>query len=74
MAETERLNQIDLAAKTLEIHQIEWVSPADGYVCGCDDRGELARMPFLSDALKHQAARVLAALAGTPAPGEGKVR
>ena len=72
MDQFERLNQIDLAAKTLEAHQIEWVSYEDGYVCGCDDRGELARMPFLSDALKHQAAQVLAALPGTPPAGEGE--
>ena len=57
-----QVNEIELAAKTLEVHQIEWVSHADGYVCGCDDQGLLDRMPFLSDALKHQAAEVLAAL------------
>jgi len=62
MDQFKQLGQIDLAAKALEVHQIEWVSHEDGYACGCDDRGELARMPFLSDALKHQAARVLAAL------------
>lgn len=53
------MTEIELAAGTLEVHQIEWVSHRDGYVCGCDDRGVLPQMLTLSDALKHQAAEVL---------------
>ena len=60
------MDEIDQAAKVLEIHQIEWISPADGYACGCDDRGLLDQMPTLSDALKHQAAEVLKALGRNP--------
>lgn len=56
------MDEIELAAKTLEIHQFEWVSYEDGYVCDCDDRRLLDRMPTLSAALKHQAAEVLSAL------------
>ena len=56
------MDEIELIAKTLEVHQIEWGSFEDGYLCGCDDRGLMDRMVTLSDALKHVAAEVLAAL------------
>lgn len=56
------MDEIELAAKTLEVHQVEWVSREDGYVCGCDDRGLLDRMVTLSDALRHVADEVLTAL------------
>jgi hypothetical protein len=53
---------LNLAAKILEIHQVEFISYEVGWVCGCDDRGVLAPMPFLSDALRHQAAEILTAV------------
>ena len=57
---------LDLAVKALEVHQIEWISYEAGYVCGCDDRGLLPPMPFLSDALRHQATEVFAVTGRRP--------
>ena len=56
------MDEIDLVAKTLEVHEIVWVSHEDGYLCGCDDRGLLDRMITRPDALRHVAGEVLTAL------------
>lgn len=44
----------------LEAHQIEWVDDEAGYLCGCDERGELPHMQWLADALGHQTDVLLA--------------
>jgi len=53
---------VTVIAGELEGHQIEWVDDEVGYECGCNEDGHLGSLLWLRDALRHQAAAVVAAL------------
>jgi hypothetical protein len=53
---------VEAVAGALDVHQIEYIDPEVGYICGCDEAGEL-HLPFLSDAQQHQARAALQAVA-----------
>lgn len=56
------LTLIERAAAVLEVHQLEWIDHEVGWECGCNEHGTLPSMRFRSDAEKHQAEMVLAAV------------
>jgi hypothetical protein len=65
--ETIAANKRNEIARVLEGHQIEYVGEEEGWLCGCDDRGELPHMPYRSDAEGHQA-DVIVAMLDKPRP------
>lgn len=61
-AEPEPETYEGMVARLLEQHQVEFISHEVGYACGCDEDGVLGAMPFLADALGHQAEMVMEAV------------
>lgn len=50
-------DQLDRAAEVLEVHEVVFIDHEVGYECGCNEHGDghPDGLPFLTDALKHQA-------------------
>jgi len=53
----------ELAARALEVHQMEWIGPEEGWDCGCNEYGTLGPWLTFIESRRHQARAVLAALA-----------
>lgn len=50
-------DHLDRAAEVLEVHEVVFIDHEVGYECGCNEHGDghPDGLPFLTDALKHQA-------------------
>jgi hypothetical protein len=52
-------------ARLLDQHELEYIDPEVGYVCGCDEYGNLF-LPYMEDASMHRADALIAALLDAP--------